>query len=38
MDIHGREGESVMDYVVGNEETREKVRKMLVEDKIDLSH
>lgn len=34
----GRRGESVIDYVVGNGETRERVRKMKVEDRIDSDH
>lgn len=30
--------ESVIDYVIGNEKMREKVEKMVVEDRIDSDH
>lgn len=34
----GREGTVVIDYVLGNEETREGVRRMKVEERIDSDH
>jgi len=38
MDVYGREGGTVIDYVIGNEETRGKVVRMRVEDWVDSDH
>lgn len=34
----GGSGESVIDYVIGNEETRERVERFVVKNKVDSDH
>lgn len=34
----GKRGNTVIDYVIGNDRTRERIREFRVEDKIDLDH
>lgn len=34
----GGEGKSVIDYVMGDERTKEKVEKMVVKDRVDSDH
>ena len=38
MDLYGRKVGTVIDYVIGNEETRGKVLNMKVEDWVDSDH
>lgn len=38
MDVYRKEGGTVIDYGLGNEESREKVNRMKAEERVNLDH